>query len=355
MDKKTIKVKYVGFWNGFDPTKVVFTNIILQNYNVVECDDPDYILCSCFGDEDYYEYCKYDQVRIMFSGENYIPDFNLIDYAVSTYPIAFQDRHFQFPLCFEDYNGRFASLIQKKRNYDKSIVNQKDLFANFIVSHESESGLREEFFTLLNEYKRVESVGTYMNNQKDNFVVDLSSKPELQKRCKFTLCFESTKHEGFVTEKITDAFFADTIPVYYGSRDVKKYFNEEAFIYCSGRDDFENTIKRVIEIDQNDDLFLDMLKKPIFNDKKLSSCINEQLTVFINHIFNQPLDQAFRRSRVYAPKRHEWYILRLKKIEKSLLLGRAICGIDDKQVFKSLLKRLKRIIKKIIKRNKRLK
>ena len=53
------------------------------------------------------------------------------------------------------------------------------------------------------------------------------SKTALQRKCKFTLCFESTNHYGFVTEKIMDAFYSDTIPVYYGSPTVAGIFNKE--------------------------------------------------------------------------------------------------------------------------------
>ena len=44
---KTIKIKYVGFWDGFNPENCPFTKMILDNYNVVESDNPDYIICSC--------------------------------------------------------------------------------------------------------------------------------------------------------------------------------------------------------------------------------------------------------------------------------------------------------------------
>jgi hypothetical protein len=63
----------------------------------------------------------------------------------------------------------------------------------------------------------------------NNQTVDYSdqSKTDFQRKCKFTLCFESTKNEGFITEKITDAFYADTIPIYYGSSTITDYYNLE--------------------------------------------------------------------------------------------------------------------------------
>lgn len=342
---KTIKIKYVGFWKSFEPDKVEFIKTIFENYNVVESDNPDYIICSAFeegANNDFYEYCKYPQVRIMYSGENYIPDFNFIDYAVSPYPIIFQDRHFRYPVCFDNYNNRFNSLLNKNRNYQPSILNSKTLFANFIASHESEDSIRGDFYKRLCKYKRVESCGSFLNNQPNGEAVTIFNKDELQKKCKFTLCFESTKHDGFVTEKIADAFYADTIPVYYGSKEVKKFFNPESFIYCESRDDFNRVINQIIELDNNDEKYLEMLRKPIFNDVEYAKNIKNELTKFVKHIFDQPLPDAYRRSRIYAPASHERYLLRLKKINEALSIGKPLSGFTAKQVGISLLKTVKR-------------
>ena len=65
------------------------------------------------------------------------------------------------------------------------------------------------------------------------------SKTAFQRKCKFTLCFKSTNHWGFVTEKIVDAFYADTIPVYYGSPTVTDIFNRDAFINVADFDSFD--------------------------------------------------------------------------------------------------------------------
>ena len=35
------------------------------------------------------------------------------------------------------------------------------------------------------------------------------SKFRFQKKCKFSLCFESVKHEGFISEKIVEALGID--------------------------------------------------------------------------------------------------------------------------------------------------
>jgi hypothetical protein len=47
---------------------------------------------------------------------------------------------------------------------------------------------------------------------------------------KFTLCFENSVFPGYVTEKIFDAIFAGSVPIYYGAPDIQKYIPAGAFI-----------------------------------------------------------------------------------------------------------------------------
>lgn len=304
--KKKIKIKLVGFFEGFDP-KINTVMQVLNNLYDVEIDEknPDYIICSVFGTP--YEYCKYPQIRIMISGENYIPDFNLVDYGISSYPLTFKDRHFRKPQFFD--LGLYKNFQYQNRNYTDEILEDKVFFANFICGHESENNIRGDFFKKLCKYKRVESAGTYLNNMPNGLIVDREHKLDFQKKCKFTLCFESTKHEGFITEKIADAFLAGTIPVYYGSSDVNQIFNKNAFINVSDYASFGDVINKIIELDNDDEKYLEMLRQPVFVDSDYCDKIYEGLENFLKNIFDQPIESAYRRSRVYSAKKHNDYLV----------------------------------------------
>lgn len=304
-NKQVKRIKFVGYWDNFDYRNQLFYNILSKHFEVRIVDDPDYIICNIFGNP--YEYCKYPQVRIMNVSENYIPDFNLIDYAICSYPIQYDDRAFYKP-AFVDTSASFGKIETSPKLHNKAFLEKKEYFANFIAGHESEYGIRGDFFKKLSSYRRIESVGTYLNNTGKTVSFKDSSKIEFQRKCKFTLCFESTSHNGFVTEKLVDAFFAETVPVYYGSPSVNEIFNCNAFINCSDFDSFDDVIKRVIEIDQNDDLYLDMINQPVFVDENYKSNILNQLEKYILYIFNQPIETAFRRSRVYHSKNYNDYL-----------------------------------------------
>lgn len=109
---KTVKVNYARVDDYFDKKQNLIYDILKNHgYDVQISDEPDYIICDALGAENY-EYCKYPQVRIMCSGENYIPDFNLIDYSICPYPIQFGDRNFQLPPCVWP-RDRWLSIVNK--------------------------------------------------------------------------------------------------------------------------------------------------------------------------------------------------------------------------------------------------
>lgn len=333
---KTIKINYAGFNpNEFNIEQNLIYDVLKNNgFDVQICDDADYLICDFFS-KNPYSYCGTPQVRIMYSSENLIPDFNLIDYAICPYPIVFGDRNFQLPPCVWP-RSHWVKLEQKDRNYPRDILDQKVCFANFIASHESEFNIRGDFFKKLCEYKRVESPGSYLNNMPNGERVSWldDSKTDLQRKCKFTLCFESTMHYGFVTEKIMDAFYSDTIPVYYGSPTVAEIFNKKAFINVADYESFDAAIEKIIELDQDDEKYLEMLRQPILVDPDYPRRLEEELGAYICHIFEQPLDKAYRRSRVYHPKRCDDYL--------------AAAVHEDTLTCANLIKRLvKKVIQKI--------
>lgn len=360
MSRKTIKVNFTGLSirNEFNKNDNIILDILKKHYDVQVCDDPDYLFCGVLY-PGYFNQGVYDQyvlhspkIRILIDGENLVPDYNLVDYSVCQYPIDYLDRNCYFPCGIEAFTNRrtfFRELQDKDRNYPDEILKSKEYFASFIASHDSHHNIRGDFFKALNAKKRVESAGSYLNNMPDGQTVDWldGSKEDFVKKCKFTLCFESTKEEGFITEKIVEAFYADTIPIYYGSSNIKEIFNEKAFIDISDYPDFDSAIDRILEIESNDDLYLEMLRQPIFNNPKYPQEKYDELEKFLCNILDQPLEDAYRRSRCVAGENHESFIKRSVESE----LGIKVWRPEGKIVREYLRNTPNRIYKKILGKN----
>ena len=324
IEKKTIKIGFVGFWDGFSEKDFYITKILEKYYNVEISDNPDYIFCSCIGE--FYKFLDYPQVRIMYIGENYIPDMNMIDYAIAPYPVSFKDRFYYLPqgMKFHDINSYLTDRSTGKVKFDSKKLEQKTVFANFVASHESEYNYRGDFFKELCKYKKVDSVGTYLNNT-DFYVNNFdNSKNEYQKKCKFTLCFESTSHGGFYTEKLVQAFYNDTIPVYYGDPYINETFNKNSFINISDYDSWDDAIQEIIRLDNDDEAYIEMLNQPVLVNSNLPCDIEHGLESFLLNIFNQPKEDAYRRSRIYYANYYESFVKGCRKIYYSLPVKTAI-------------------------------
>lgn len=322
---KRVKIKFVGKWDGITPEENTICYWLKKNgYDIQITEDADYIICDVFGNPPF-EYCKYPQIRIFESGENVTPDFNLVDYAICRYPIRFHDRNFYLPGC-SNPGEYWHALAKKDRNYPADILQEKEYFANLITSHDSEYNFRSIFFEKLNAYKRVESPGTYLNNMPDGRTVNWKddSKANFQRRSKFTICFESTSHYGFITEKITDAFFSDTIPIYFGSPNITEFFNPDAFINVSDYESLDAVVEKIRELDQDDEKYLAMLRQPILADPDLPRRMDAELEKYILHIFEQPIEDAYRRCRSYYPKWQDEFLARAIEPTRGYLLKQKI-------------------------------
>lgn len=168
----------------------------------------------------------------------------------------------------------------------------KTKFCNLIYSHERDDDERKRIADLLSIYKKVDSLGTYYNNC--GKVVNAKEKIGTIKDYKFTIAYESTDQQGFITEKIMDAFLAGSIPIYKGASDVDCIFNQNAFINANNLDDYK-LLEIVRKIDENDELFFHMVNQPIFNEKFSVIQHKDRFEKFITNIFEQDYSDAFRR------------------------------------------------------------
>lgn len=320
MDK--IKINFVGFWGDFDKEKNLFCNILRERFVVEISETPDFIIASPLGKP--LEYLKYDCVRILFTGEPLVPDFNVFDYAIGFDYISFldetgKDRYYRYPLCFYHYEKARELARGICYNDAKAHLEKKKYFCNFLYGHRSAKGERERIFEEIQKYKRVDSAGSFMNNMPDGQIIPYSEKKqEFLKQCKFTIACESISYPGFVTEKITDPFFSHSIPIYYGNKLVDREFNEAAMINLHHFDTLEEGIERLIQIDNDDDLFINMLMQPKFITNDYLDNLYSGLKEFLFSIFSQTRENAYRRMQFYSQKQHEIYLDEYRQFHNSL-------------------------------------
>lgn len=299
MKKKKIKIAFVDFWEHWNPQDNFIVDVLREKYDIEISNKPDYVFFSNFNP--FMEHMKYQScVKIFYTQENLCPDFNLADYGIGFDYINFADRYLRFPICFIPKRYGLAwKAMQQKHILIQEETDSKRAFCSFVVSNDKASPIRKEAFEKLSVYKKVDSGGRYLNNVgMPNGVPD---KLEFENKHKFSICFENSNHPGYMTEKIVEAFAARTIPIYWGDPLVTEIFNKDAFINVNDFSSVDEMVEYVKKIDQDETLYMKMLRTPALNFTKEHLWEEKQndLKEFLYNIFDQSIENANRRNRLF--------------------------------------------------------
>jgi len=256
----------IGFADTHDHLAKFFYSVLSARYDIeLNNSDPDYLI---FGDRNFgndnLRYDKNKVTKIFYTGENQRPEDYDCHYAIS-FDHNFQPWHYRLPL-FVIYMWAWKNIHNLVYDMDYILgdirINKKHSFASFVVSNPN-CQERNEFFKLLNEYKTVDSGGKLFNNKKIS-VQGEQGKIDFLSYRKFNICFEPYKYPGYTTEKIMHAFYAGTIPIYWGNELVSSDFNRDAFINVHDFNTFQDAIDYIIRVDTDDELYDNILHAPKF-------------------------------------------------------------------------------------------
>ncbi|EOI4125523.1 TPA: glycosyltransferase family 10 [Campylobacter jejuni] len=311
---KEIRIKIVDWW-----TRDYKHNFIIKQlqsrYKIIFSENPDYLIFSCFGKE----HLKYDNcIKIFYCGENERADYNLTDYSIDFDYIDFSDRHLRLPSFLR---RGYQQILKYNQKIDSERIKKsfRNNFCSFIVDNSNEKyNPRGMFFDKLSLYKKVDSYGKYKNNTADKKILKRLSddKHEILLKYKFNICFENSSYPGYLTEKLFDAFFAGCIPIYWGDTSLnnieicKEYIiNPKSYINAHDFGTLDELVEEVKRIDKDDKVYHAMLSEPILlNDFDFVKFYTSKLNSFLDNIFLQDKDKAFRRSQ---SQRSQSYISRL--------------------------------------------
>jgi len=270
-DKNYIYIN--SFWNGFidktDPNNIEFlTNILkhtkkINNFEIEsDINKANVLIESIFGNSLVaFKDWKY---KIHYSGEpfsNKTSDYDIVLDSRKT-----ENNIVDLPVCVYYINS--FNLFEKINNRSH-ISNVPTNFCCFIVSN-GNCQIRNTFFEILNKYKKVDSYGRYMNNTNGNIKYNWWSEEYINviSKYKFIICFENSKFGTYTTEKLVNPYLAKVIPIYWGTHHVKNIFNPKSMLFLEDEsiESCSNLIERIIELDNNDNKYLEFINRPIFDN-----------------------------------------------------------------------------------------
>ncbi len=304
------KLRVANFFS-FSSGETVF-QFLMKKYDVERValdDNPDLFIFSSsryhpavqVKAEDFKKLANANCIKVFVSGENVVPDFKIFDYAFSFEET--NDKNFYFPnFVHHDYfeqlrTGRHDDQVKAWRNSSKS------KFCNLLSQQGSDprshsgDALRRLFFGAtplprqklaekLMEYKRVDCPGAVLHNMR-GIGPGQEKKLGFMSRYKFTIAGERVSTPYYVTEKLPHALLVNSVPIYWGCPRIAEYFNPEAFINCHDYDNFDQVLERVVEVDNDDDLYRKYIQAPpITENSRLRGCIREKALERMDEIIN---------------------------------------------------------------------
>jgi hypothetical protein len=335
LSKRTIKIHFQNGLSLESFKKEVFDiEGLSELFDFEESDYPDFLVFGPYGND---IPTKGNYIRIGYYCESIQPDMSICEWAFGV-PREEEVNHPSYKRI--QWHGTDPHTLIKPDNYNiEEILGHKKHFCNFLYSHTVP--YREAFFKELSKYKQVDAPGRSMNNMKS---IDSQYKGNIWERkrqfldsYKFTIAFENYVYPGYQTEKLYDAMLANSIPIYCGDPFIGEIFNAESFVNANelvktsnptiikwlgkisqpdfedirpsfynnptqrikrklksiGRQikmnlqfnklDFRPVIEKIIELDQDDDKYLNMLKQPWFNNNQLpinASLKNRWIEIF---------------------------------------------------------------------------
>ncbi len=304
--KRTVTLNIARFWAGATVEEIVDTLLpdLTPYYDFVSSDTPQILLYGPYSGA--LPPGRY--VKVFIGCENLRPLMNECDWAFGVYHEEHvgHPRYMRFARWSDD-----THLVQPRRDWD-AVLKAKTRFCAFVFAQPTP--YREAFFRALSRYKHVDAPGRSMNNMPSIDPVpgqiDWNAKRAFLRQFKFVVAFENSSAPGYNTEKLTHAIEADSLPIYWGDPEIGRSFNTARFINAHdllpaprprfprlpyhqhslqntgvpslaaraarrtngaiaraeqrvwARCGFERLIERIIEIDQNDELYLQHLRQP---------------------------------------------------------------------------------------------
>lgn len=261
--KNILKVKFDGFWPGFNyKENLFFSYLEKKGLIVVVQNNPDIVIYSEYLTKNY----NLNKNRVLYYVENLPQKDWIFNYSMSYK--SMDNKNFNFYNFF--YYPYFDEITSNNLSEVYLYLKNKPKFKNINFIYTNKKGiLRNKYFNFLSKYKKIDSYGRHKNNMGllPSTRFHFLQKNEILSDYKYTVAFENSIGDGYISEKIWQPLCLNSIPIYFGDKSVFNIFNKKKIIYISGSNDFNKSLEIINKIDQSNDLYLEILNESIFKDE----------------------------------------------------------------------------------------
>lgn len=286
-----LTIKYVGMWADFNPESC-FLKKLFPFAKFLPSSNSENFDIVLKGDYSSFDFSKFRNKPILaYSAENWFsPNKN---YSLTVTFSPSQGKNIQL----RNYERIYFEKFGKTDVYSNIPLNptKKEKFCCFIVKNPN-CWQRNVFFDMLNERKRVESLGSHKKNvdwriPERNPYKNHNDYLKIMGGYRFCICFENVSSKSYLTEKLYNAMTSGAIPIYWGDPYCKEIFNPESFIYiptCERTEqveEFSKAIDRILYLENHPEEYNKMLNQPrVLNAFKENERVKNSLTEIKNRV-----------------------------------------------------------------------
>lgn len=201
---------------------------------------------------------------IYWSGESFLPMGNYKHknvFFISTNIINNVKNHIYIPyflfspyLYKEKINNENKKYLLIYCNTNK-IKEREELFNTFV--EKTNSKICHSYGSCYGKYKETNK-GKISGNWENEELIKVYSK------YKFAIAMENKCVDGYITEKILNAYYSGCIPIYWGSKNINDFFNPESFINVNDFKSIEDCVDYIINLSEKEINII--LSKPFYNE-----------------------------------------------------------------------------------------
>ncbi len=313
-----ISIFFNGFWSGFhDHTNAVndkfFIELMKQVYNedvtvTFNIDEANVLIENTQIARSFREYKEWRHTYL-FSGESYIHA-DKDKYSCVLYGQRCHKNVINCPLYIPYIYSSYTENILTNSIDHRTDVPKKDILV--IISNPS-GHMRNAIIEKLGSKFNITFAGNYKNNIGGALPYYYNSKEFLDyvKEFKYILAMENSEEDTYITEKIMHGILAQTIPIYWGSKQVSRYFNKDRFFEITDENSI-NSVIRKIQLMSDEDWLL-TVNKPIFTEFGQNFNINKMAKYIRNLIFSRKWQQL---DHTYVLCNNEFEPARFNRLQK---------------------------------------
>ena len=265
-----------NWWPGFnektDANHIGFFEELLsrtklKNFEITNDINKANVLLEAGNPNEFIHNYKKWNYKINFIGEPALPHSDKYDLVLTSINNVKNIVDLPLSIAYIHCNNFLPLLLNRPK-----IKNVPQKFCTFIVSN-PKCQMRNKLFALINSYKKVDSMGGFANNVGYQ-VREPYWSPQyfnMLSNYKFMICCENTKMETYTTEKIVNPYLGKTIPIYWGSHNIKNIFNPDSILFLEDEteESINKLITKIIELDNDNEKYLEFINRPTFTEDNI--------------------------------------------------------------------------------------